>query len=595
MKARTTSSDSPVGGGGSVGGTPGSAPSGRPGGSVAAPSPADLRARAPRLLGLLTYAVGLLDLLGALARVQRPRLAVAEVLPGVVTVSVAASVLTGVLLLALGHGLRRRKRRAWRAVVGLLAVSTLAALVRFSPLHVVVPLTLLVVLLVRRDDFRAASDPQSRWRAVRVALTLVVVDLVVGLGLVYAASRGEVGGAPTLLDALGESLFGLIGLDGPLTFRDDRTGDLVGTALAALGLLTLAATASVVLRASEPRGELSPTDEGRMRPLLATDGDSLGYFALRADKSLVWSPSGRAAIAYRVVGGVMLASGDPVGPRDAWPEVMAAFAARAAEHAWTVAVLGCSEDAGEVWARETGLAALELGDEAVLHTGDFSLDGRAMRNVRQMVSRIRRKGYGTQVHRVRDLDDDLRATVLADAAAWRESETERGFSMALGRVADPRDPDAVLVTAWEGGRVRAMLQLVPWGRDGLSLDVMRRDADAAPGVNELMIEAVMQQAAALGVGRVSLNFAAFRSVFERGERLGAGPLLRLRRSALIVASRWFQIESLYRFNAKFQPEWISRYLLYPSAADLPRVSLAVLEAEAFLVWPTWRRLREGQA
>ncbi|MDQ2757391.1 MAG: phosphatidylglycerol lysyltransferase domain-containing protein, partial [Actinomycetota bacterium] len=470
-----------------------------------------------------------------------------------------------------------------------------AALVRVSPLQVVVSLTLLTVLLLRRDDFRAASDPQSRWRAVRVLVALVLADLVVGVGLVYAASRGDVGDAPGLVDALSETVLGLFGLGGPLTFRGDRTTDVVGTALAGLGLLTLAATAYVVLRVPEPRGELSADDEARVRPMLADDGDSLAYFALRTDKSLLWAPSGRSAVAHRVVGGVMLASGDPVGPRDAWPEAIGAFTTRAAEHAWTVAVLGCSEDAGEVWAREAGLAALEIGDEAVLHTDDFSLEGRAMRNVRQMVSRISRHGYETSVHRVRDLDDELRATVLADAGAWRDSETERGFSMALGRVADPRDPDAVLVTAWEGGRVRGLLQLVPWGHDGLSLDLMRRDADAAPGVNELMISTVMQQAPALGVRRVSLNFAAFRSVFERGERLGAGPLLRLRRSVLIVASRWFQIESLYRFNAKFQPEWVSRYLLYPTAADLPRVSLAALEAEAFLVWPTWRRLREGQA
>ena len=525
---------------------------------------------------------------------QRPRLAVVGVLPGVVTVSVAASVLTGVTLLALGHGLRRRKRRAWRAVVALLAVSTLAALVRFSPLQVVISLALLTVLLVRRGDFRAASDPQSRWRAVRVLFALLVADVVVGLGLVYAASRGDASGVPSLLDALNETLLGLFGLDGPVTFRTDRTADVVGTALAGLGLLTLGAIAYVVLRAPEPRGQLSADDVTRMRPLLAQGGDSLGYFALRTDKSLLWAPSGRAAVAHRVVGGVMLASGDLVGPREAWPEVIGAYTARAAEHAWTVAVLGCSEGAGEVWAKEAGLAALELGDEAVLHTDDFSLSGRAMRNVRQMVSRIGRHGYETQVHRVRDVDDELRATVLADADAWRDTETERGFSMALGRIADPRDPDAVLVTAWEGGRVRAMLQLVPWGPDGLSLDLMRRDSDAAPGVTELLICAVMAQAPGLGVRRVSLNFAAFRSVFERGERLGAGPLLRLRRLVLIVASRWFQIESLYRFNAKFQPEWVSRYLLYPTAADLPRVSLAALEAEAFLVWPSWRRLREGQ-
>jgi lysyl-tRNA synthetase class 2 len=77
---------------------------------------------------------------------------------------------------------------------------------------------------------------------------------------------------------------------------------------------------------------------------------------------------------------------------------------------------------------------------------------------------------------------------------------------------------------------------------------------------------------------------------ERGERLGAGPFLRAWRAVLLFASRWFQIESLYRFNAKFRPVWEPRYVCYPTARDLPRVAIAALEAEAFLVWPRFPRL-----
>ena len=543
----------------------------------------------------MTYAVGLLDLSTGIVRVWRPRLhAITEVVPGAITASFAASIMTGVLLLALGHGLRRRKRRAWRTVVALLAVSSISSLLRLEILPVLVASALLVTLVVRRDDFRALGDPTTRWRAVRVFGQLVVVDFVVGLALVYSARRTLVGGTPWLWDALAEVGAGLFGLDGPLSFTNERVADGVGTAIAGLGLLTGLVTAYLALRTPEPRPAITPEDDARLRLLLADSADSLGYFSLRSDKSVVWSASGRAAIAYRVVNGVMLATGDPIGPAEAWPGAMQAFLAEAGAHAWTPAVLGCSEVGGLAWAKTADLSAVELGDEAVLEVADFSLDGRSMRNVRQMVSRIRRAGYETQVARVADVPESVRSVVLGDAQAWRSSETERGFSMALGRVADPRDPAAVLVTAWEGGRVRGLLQFVPWGSDGMSLDLMRRDADAAPGINELLITAAMLAAPGLGVRQVSLNFAAFRAVFERGERLGAGPLLRARRSVLILASRWFQIESLYRFNAKFHPDWRSRFLVYPGPADLPRVGVAALEAEAYLVRPTLRRWREGR-
>ena len=35
--------------------------------------------------------------------------------------------------------------------------------------------------------------------------------------------------------------------------------------------------------------------------------------------------------------------------------------------------------------------------------------------------------------------------------------------------------------------MRAFLHFVPWGADGMSLDLMRRDRTADPGVNELLI------------------------------------------------------------------------------------------------------------
>jgi lysyl-tRNA synthetase class 2 len=130
-----------------------------------------------------------------------------------------------------------------------------------------------------------------------------------------------------------------------------------------------------------------------------------------------------------------------------------------------------------------------------------------------------------------------------------------------------------------------VLQLVPWGTDGLSLDLMRRDKSAQPGLNDFLIVETIKAAACLGVKRISLNFAVFRAALERGERIGAGPVLRAWRSVLVFLSKWFQIESLYKFNAKFCPLWQPRFFVFPGTKDAPRIALAALEAEAFLVWP----------
>jgi lysyl-tRNA synthetase class 2 len=383
----------------------------------------------------------------------------------------------------------------------------------------------------------------------------------------------------------------------------DSRGDLFVLLTSCLGLFTLLVTVYLFFRPARPAGRLGPQDAGRVRELLCKQGhrDSLGYFTLRSDKSVIWSPTGKACIGYRVVSGVMLAGGDPLGDPEAWPGAIHAFLDEAARHAWVPAVMGCGELAAEVWCREGGLTALELGDEAIVDVAGFSLKGRAMRNVRQMVNRVERSGYTAQVRRVRDIPREEITTFRRVAGTWRGNPTERGFSMALGRMGAAGDEDCVIATAHENGVLRAILHFVPWGPDGLSLDLMRRDRSAQPGVNDFLIVAAIDAASALGVRRISLNFAVFRSALERGERIGAGPVLRAWRGILVFASRWFQIESLYKFNAKFAPVWVPRFFVWPGTRDTPRVALAALEAEAFLVWPKLevgrlaRRLGLGKA
>jgi len=544
------------------------------------------RSRIPAVVGTLTYLVGFLDIASGMAPGMRIRLhRVTDLLPGVIAAASAATVVSGILLLLLAHGLRRRKRRAWRAALILLASSISLHAVKLELLAAGMSLAVLLALIAYRSEFRALGDPRTRWRAVRVFLVLVGASLVAGALTVTLLARQVVGGPPSFGNVIAEVLSGLVGLEGPLRFRDERAADVVGAVLLGLGLMTALASSYLALRPPEPRPQLTDTDEAAMRSLLTRDPDSLGYFNLRRDKSVIWSDSGKAAIAYRVVSGVMLASGDPLGDSEAWPGAVTNFLAEAERHAWTPAVIGCSEQAGKIWCRMTGFSALELGDEAVVEVAAFSLEGREMRNVRQMVKRIGRAGYTTEVLRADSISEAQRERALVDAESWRGTETERGFSMALGRLVDPVDPECVFVVARQDGVMRAFLQFVPWGADGMSLDVMRRDRTADAGVNELLIVDAVMSCSELGIKRVSLNFAAFRSTFERGERLGAGPFVRLWRTVLLFASRWFQIESLYRFNAKFQPTWVPRYVVYPATRDLPRIAIAAFEAEAFLTWP----------
>jgi lysyl-tRNA synthetase, class II len=580
---------------------------------VAKPRPLDRRQQnrwIPRLAGWTVLLVGVSFIAlgvnsGLYSQLHHVHSRIHRVLlttPGALTLTFnltrTALIVIGLLLLMLCHGLFRRKHRSWQSVMTLLILAAGLNVVRvrhlvnmFGVPGMCIGFAITAVLIglgfFYHREFYALGDPRTRWRALGVFIWILAVDLAIGLS--YIAVRGLT--RPyTVPERIAAVFYGMVGASPPtpVHFAEDIKGDFFAILTGGLGLITVIMTAYLFLRPAEPQGRLGAVDATRIRGLLDKygDSDSLGYFALRDDKSVIWSPTGKSCICYRVQSGVMLASGDPLGDPEAWPGAIHEFLDMAARHAWAPAVVGCSELGAEVWCRTGDLTALELGDEAVVEVAEFSLQGRPMRNVRQMVTRVCRAGYVAEVRWVADIPADELARMISQADSWRGTATERGFSMALGRIGGPGDERCLVASATQDGVLKALLQFVPWGSDGLSLDLMRRDRSAQPGLNDFMIVETIKTAQDLGVKRISLNFAAFRSALERGERIGAGPITRLWRRFLLFLSRWFQIESLYKFNAKFSPMWVPRFLVFTGPGDAIRVGLAALEAEALLVWPT---------
>ncbi|MEU9293108.1 phosphatidylglycerol lysyltransferase domain-containing protein [Streptomyces sp. NPDC048266] len=508
---------------------------------------------------------------------------------------------SGVFTLFLAITMRRRKRAAWilNLVLGGLFL-LLFALVMFFPeirqhaqnwISLVLTAAFVLALLLGRKEFYAKGDRSNPLLAAAVAVGGLLVTSLLAAVLVTVTNTSTV--PSTFLERWRYGVMRLV----TLAADDSRipgisTPGWVDVTINVLSTLLLFAVLFAAFRSRRAVDPLTERDEERLRALLDKHGerDSLGYFALRREKSVVWSPSEKAAIAYRVVGGVSLASGDPIGDPEAWPGAIEPWLAEAREHGWIPAVMGASEEAGTIYARH-GLDALELGDEAIVETAEFTLDGRAMRTVRQAFNRVKRAGYEVRIRRHEDIPAEEMASLLRKADDWRDGATERGFSMALGRLGDPRDGRCVMLECRDGGdgegagELRAVLSFVPWGPKGLSLDLMRRDRESENGLMEFMVIELLQRAREIGITQVSLNFAMFRSVFERGSKLGAGPVLRMWRSLLSFFSRWWQIESLYRANAKYRPIWEPRFMLFEKSADLLRIGLAAGRAEGFLEAP----------
>ena len=172
-------------------------------------------------------------------------------------------------------------------------------------------------------------------------------------------------------------------------------------------------------------------DHERATELVQEHGsDSLAYFALRRDKSYFFSASGKSFLAYRVIGGTALIAGDPIGDDGERHELVAEFVRVAHTKGWRVAVAGASDEALEDYV-DLGFKSMYLGDEAVIRPSEFSLEGRAIRKVRQSVSRLEKSGYEVRVLSTADADETLQAELREVSEEWRGNWPERGFTMAM--------------------------------------------------------------------------------------------------------------------------------------------------------------------
>jgi lysyl-tRNA synthetase class 2 len=552
------------------------------GGAIAGRPRSTTKPRAPLVLAAAVTAAGFVGILDGVLPERQGTLLQALAPERVHPLASALVAPLGLALVVLARGLARRKRRAHGlAVAVLLGLSALHTLHGFDGGAAFAALVT-VALVARRQDFNAPGDPAAWPRLLTRTVLLVMTIYAYGAAALWI-NRISADQPYTLAFAARETSRSLAGLTlGGSAHVDGAFGEWfpISVFIAGLGaagwlLVGLIAPWGYRLRQEARERETA-------RALVAAWGaDTLAPFALRADKSYFFSESEQAFLAYRVVGGVAVVSGDPIGPREEFDRLVERFIAFTRERDWRIAILGACERCLDVY-RAHGLHALYHGDEAVLDTASFSLDGRAIRKVRQSVHRLVNAGYTARALHPRELGPLERRQLEAIAREWRGDAPERGFVMALDTLFRLEDEDALFVIGYgPGGEPEGFIHFA-LSRPGsaLSLSSMPRLRTTPNGFNEWLVCTTVEWAREHGIARISLNFVPFAAVLAPEAELSR--VQQLERRALLALKGRFQLDNLLVFNRKFLPSWERRFVVYERWRDLPRVGIAALAAEAYL-------------
>jgi lysyl-tRNA synthetase class 2 len=538
----------------------------------------------PRVAALGAGLIGLVNIVSALTPNIRWR---GHLLMGFEPVEAmrlfhALSLPAGAALVLIAPYLLKRRRRACQvAIVTMLALGLFDLLKGLDFEETAITWGAAAILMASGSAFNVRHDPITLRSAVwRVPL--------LGLAGVSAAAIATWAsqGRPSWSRVVGETADLLQWQAGPIHYHHHFAWIPLGVHLVVIG--TLLAIAYVIFRPlAAPRRLPSPAARQAAAALVRSHGsDTLAFFKLRGDQHYFFSHDGRAFVGYRIENGVLLVSGDPVGPEDAFPDLFRQLRAFAAARGLKLGAVGASERVGPLY-QGLGLRTIYLGDEAIIELERFSLEGRQIRKVRQSVSRLSKAGYRAELHVLSELDAGTLEQVESVLERGRQGAPERGFSMAMDDLCGQHGEDTLVMLARdEAGAIRGVLHFVPvFGRAAASLSFMRRDPDTPNGLMEFMVVRAIELLREHGLAELSLNFAAFARWMHSPSRR----IERLLGRLVALGNPFFQIESLYRFNAKFFPRWESRYLVYEGTFGLARTGIAAMWAEGQLPKPSLPR------
>ncbi|MGZ6615031.1 MAG: bifunctional lysylphosphatidylglycerol flippase/synthetase MprF [Solirubrobacteraceae bacterium] len=547
----------------------------------------------PRLAALGCAVVGLINIASALTPDIRWRGHLLLSFEPVETIRLfhAMALPFGTALLLVSPYLLKRRQRAMQAAIALMLALGLFDLLKGLDFEeTVITWTAAAVLYAGRRAFPVRHD------AITLRSAVWRVPLLSAGALVLAAVAAWVStGHPSFTAVARETGDLLAWRRGPLAFEAHTALHhqfaWIPLGVHMLEIATLLTVAYVIFRPiAAPRRLPDHAARQRARSLVREHGsDTLSFFKLRADKHYFFADDQRAFVGYRIENGVLLLSGDPVGPDDAIRPLLAQLAMFASRRGLKLGAVGASGSICPLYER-MGLHTLYLGDEAIVDLTKFSLQGRPIRKVRQSVTRLQKAGYEAELHELADLDPGTIAEIERIIEVGRQGAPERGFSMAMDSINGQAGRDTMVVIARdERAVIRGVLHFVPcYGRDAVSLSFMRRDPATPNGLTEFLVARAAELLRDRGLAEMSLNFAAFAKWMHSP----SGWLERTLGRIIALGNPFFQIESLYRFNAKFFPRWEPRYLVYEGALGLPRAGIAAMWAEGQLPKPSLPNRRE---
>jgi phosphatidylglycerol lysyltransferase len=484
------------------------------------------------------------------------------------------TLLIGFALIVSSLNIYRRKARAFQSVLLLSCASVVFHLTRgLNYEEALLSLALAGVLLATRARFVVRSDVSTLGPALLRLLVAVFVLVGYGVAGFWYMDRRDFGINFTIGDSVRRTLEFLTLQSDPAIVAHTRHARWF---LNSLYLMSATAAGYSLLQVFRPvvyRLSISPRDHAVASEIVARYGRSaLDYFKTWPDKTIYFTPSRRAFLAYRVAGGDAVVLGDPVGPEEEIPEAIRGFAALCMENDWRLGFHQTLPDFLPVY-RSLGFKKIKIGDDAIVDLTQLSLEGRKMKELRSALAKLERQGI-----RFRGFEPPISRDLLQEvhdvSNEWLRFSGRRERQFSLGMFRHEYVGSTPLYAAEDAaGRVLAFVNVIPSYHPGeTTVDLMRRRTQAPNGIMDYLFVNLFLESRKKGYTRFNFGMAPMSGFAEKDE---ASREERAIHAFFQRLNFLFSYRGLRHYKAKFATSWEPRYLVYRNALDLPRLALAL--------------------
>ncbi|MGI9824718.1 phosphatidylglycerol lysyltransferase domain-containing protein [Agromyces sp. Marseille-Q5079] len=445
------------------------------------------------------------------------------------------------------------------------------------------PIGLIVLLTVTRRHFGIRSPR----RAFRRFLAVVAGTFVVLAGVYFVvalATIDEFWPATTQVDLVVDTLKRFVPphflavVDPIVVPGHDLTSVLWQGVGVVFWLVFIVAAVWLMTRTEVGAG----ADAARLRELLRRNGGgTLGFMATWPGNVIWTSPTADAAVAYRVINGIAITLSDPICRDEDADRVIREFTAFCDTNSWVPVFYSVHPQYLPIF-EELGWQHMSVGEETIVRTKGLELTGKPWQKVRQALNRGVKEGMTTVWASWDELPRATVAEINAISEEWvaEKEMPEMGFT--LGGMEELKDPDVRLMLAvGPDGRLQAVTSWLPVYRDGAvigwTIDFMRRADDSMNGIMEFLIASAALRMKDEGAEVLSLSGAplATKPLAPGAEAPEPTVMSRLLEFLARTLEPAYGFSSLFRFKAKFNPDYETISMAYPDPLALPTIGLAI--------------------